>query len=183
MTGPHPSNLHLPRSPEDAASPLRVLIVGGGVAGLETLMALRGLAADLVTLTLIAPEDEFVYSPLTVERPFSVGRMRSAGLSRLAQDAGAAFVAARAEDVDTDAGTVGLSSGERIEYDALVLAVGAEAIPPLEHVTTWDDRSHADMMGGLLRDIEEGYSKRVAVMIPPGPGWPLRGYELALLIS
>jgi len=39
------------------------------------------------------------------------------------------------------------------------------------------------MVGGLLRDIEEGYTKRVAVMIPPGPGWPLRGYELALLIS
>src|SRR6267142_1603873 len=65
------------------ASPLRVLIAGGGVAGLETLMALRGLAGDLVTLTLIAPEDEFVYSPLTVERPFSVGRMRSVGLSRV----------------------------------------------------------------------------------------------------
>jgi sulfide:quinone oxidoreductase len=183
MTVPHPSNLPFPRSSEDPASPLRVLIVGGGVAGLETLMALRGLAGDLVTPTLIAPEDEFVYSPLTVERPFSVGRMRSVGLSRMAQDAGAAFVAARAEDVDTDARIVGLSSGERIEYDALVLAVGAEAIPPLEYVMTWDDRSHSDMVGGLLRDIEEGYTKRVAVVIPAGPGWPLRGYELALMIS
>jgi sulfide:quinone oxidoreductase len=160
-----------------------VLIVGGGVAGLETLMALRGLAGDLVTLTLIAPEDEFVYRPLTVERPFSVGRMRSVGLSRVAQDAGAAFVAARAEDVDTEARIVGLSSGERIEYDALVLAVGAEAIPPLDRAMTWDDRSHSDMVGGLLRDVEDGYTKRLAVMIPPGPGWPLRGYELALLIS
>ena len=35
------------------------------------------MAGDLVALTLIAPKDEFVYSPLTVERPFSVGRMRS----------------------------------------------------------------------------------------------------------
>jgi sulfide:quinone oxidoreductase len=183
MTVPHPSNLPFPRSSEDPASPLRVLIVGGGVAGLETLLALRGLAGELVTLTLIAPDDEFVYHPLTVERPFSVGRMRSVGLSRMAQDAGAAFVAARAEDVDTDARIVGLSSGERIEYDALVLAVGAEAIPPLEYVMTWDDRSHSDMVGGLLRDIEEGYTKRVAVVIPAGPGWPLRGYELALMIS
>ena len=57
-----------------------LLIAGGGVAGLETLMALRGLAGDLVTLTLIAPEDEFVYSPLTAQRPFSVGRIRSVGL-------------------------------------------------------------------------------------------------------
>src|SRR5437588_11322470 len=109
--------------------------------------------------------------------------MRSVGLSRMAQDAGAAFVAARAEDVDSDARIVGLSSGERIEYDALVLAVGAEAIPPLEYVMTWDDRSHSDMVGGLLRDIEEGYTKRLAVVIPTGPGWPPRGYELALIIS
>jgi sulfide:quinone oxidoreductase len=165
------------------SSPLRVLIAGGGVAGLETLMALRGLAGDLVTLTLVAPEGEFVYSPLSVERPFSVGRTRRVGLSRVAQRAGAAFVSARAEAVDTVARTVGLSSGERIEYDALVLAVGAEAIPALDHAMTWDERSHSDVLGGLLRDIEEGYSKRLAVMIPPGPGWPLRGYELALLIS
>jgi sulfide:quinone oxidoreductase len=183
MTVPHSGNFPLERGLRRAASPLRVLIAGGGVAGLETLMALRGLAGDLVALTLIAPKDEFVYSPLTVERPFSVGRMRSVGLSRMAQDAGAAFVAARAEDVDTDARIVGLSSGERVGYDALVLAVGAEAIPPLDHAMTWDDRSHSDMVGGLLRDVEEGYTKRMAVVIPPGPGWALRGYELALVIS
>jgi hypothetical protein len=32
-----------------------------------------------------------------------------------------------------------------------------------------------------LRDVEEGYTKLLAVVIPPGPGWPLRGYELALI--
>src|SRR5262249_24097172 len=37
--------------------------------------------------------------------------------------------------------------------------------------------------GGFLEDFEAGYSKRLAVLIPPGPGWPLRGYELALLIT
>src|SRR5438132_14129244 len=106
MTVPHASNLPFPRSSEDPASPLRVLIAGGGVAGLETLMALRGLAGDLVTLTLIAPEEEFVYRPLTVERPFSVGRMRSVGLPRAAQDAGATLLAARAEEVDPEARTI-----------------------------------------------------------------------------
>src|SRR5437879_13491426 len=91
--------------PLSEASPLRVLIAGGGVAGLETLMALRGLAGDLVTLTLIAPEDEFVYGPLTAQRPFSVGRMRSISLARAAPAAGAAVVAARREEVDRDART------------------------------------------------------------------------------
>jgi len=183
MTVPRPRNLPFPRASEGRASPLRVLIVGGGVAGLETLMALRGLAGELASLTLIAPEEEFVYRPLTIERPFSVGRMRSVGLQRAAQDADATFTAGTAEQVDTDARTVGLSTGERMGYDALVLAVGAEAIPALDHVMTWDDRSHSEMLGGLLRDVEEGYTKRLAVVVPPGPGWPLRGYELALVIS
>ena len=163
-------------------SALRVVVAGAGVAGLETLMALRALAGDLVALTLVAPEEEFVYTPLPVEPPFSVGRTRRIGLGQAAQAADAEFVAARLQEVNPDARTVGLSTGERLGYDALVLAVGAEAIP-LDHVMTWDDRSHSEMLGGLLRDIEDGYSKRLAVVIPPGPSWPLRGYELALAIS
>jgi hypothetical protein len=37
----------------------RVLIAGGGVAGLETLLALRALAADRVETTILAPELKF----------------------------------------------------------------------------------------------------------------------------
>ncbi len=182
----HPTDAMTPESRTMAGpsqSPLRVLIAGGGVAGLETLMALRELAGDLVTLTLIAPEDEFVYRPLTAQWPFSVGRIHSVGLPRAAQDAGAVFVAARVEEVDREAKTVLLSTGERMGYDALVLAVGADAIPALDYVMTWDDRLHSDVVGGLLQDVEDGYTKRLAVVIPAGPVWPLRGYELALLMS
>jgi sulfide:quinone oxidoreductase len=41
----------------------------------------------------------------------------------------------------------------------------------------------ADAIGGLLRDLEEGYSQRLAIVVPPGPGWPLPAYELAMLIA
>jgi len=34
-----------------------------------------------------------------------------------------------------------------------------------------------------MQDIEQGYSRRLAVVIPPGPGWPLRAYELAVFIT
>jgi len=37
-----------------AQSPVRVVIAGGGVAGLETLVALRALAGAPVDLTLVA---------------------------------------------------------------------------------------------------------------------------------
>jgi sulfide:quinone oxidoreductase len=112
-----------------------------------------------------------------------VGAARSVALPRAAEEAGSAFVETTLETVDAKAKTVLASSGERLAYDALVLGIGAEAVPALHHVTTWDDRSDSKVLGGLLRDFEEGYAERLAVVIPQGPGWPLRGYELALMVT
>ena len=38
----------------------RIIIAGGGVAGLEALLALRALAEERVTIDVIAPAREFV---------------------------------------------------------------------------------------------------------------------------
>ena len=48
---------------------LRVVIGGGGVAGLEALLALHALAGDRVQLTLVAPDPDFAYRPLAVAEP------------------------------------------------------------------------------------------------------------------
>jgi NADH dehydrogenase FAD-containing subunit len=45
----------------EPGSPAEVLIVGGGVAALVTLMALRDLAGDRVRVTRVAREPHFVY--------------------------------------------------------------------------------------------------------------------------
>ena len=63
----------------DAPSPaapdtLRVVVAGGGVAGLETLVALRALAGDRVAATLVAPDDAFAMRALDVFEPFGLGR-------------------------------------------------------------------------------------------------------------
>jgi sulfide:quinone oxidoreductase len=159
------------------------VVVGGGVAGLEALLALRALAGERVELALVAPHDEFVYRPLAVEAPFSVARTRRVALTDAAGDAGASFVSGTIETVDPGRGIVTPSASRALEYDALVLAVGAQAVPAVPHALTWDDRSDAETLGGLLADIEEGYSRRLAIVIPDGPAWPLRGYELALVIT
>ena len=53
-------------SNEQHGNGTHVVIVGGGVAGLETLLALDDLAGERVALTLVAPQPYFVYKPLLV---------------------------------------------------------------------------------------------------------------------
>jgi sulfide:quinone oxidoreductase len=165
-------------------TPHRVVIAGGGVAGIEALLALHALAADRVDLTLAAPTADFVYRPLAVAKPFALGNPRRTPLADAAKAANATFVQAPLSAVDVSGQTVRLGDQGDLAYDSLLLATGAAAEPAYAAgVLTWDDTSGADTLGGLLRDLEEGYSKRLAIIIPPGPGWPLPAYELALLIA
>ena len=53
-------------APETPDAPLRVLVAGGGVAGLEALLALTDMAAARVDITLLSPQEDFVYRPLAV---------------------------------------------------------------------------------------------------------------------
>ena len=50
----------------------RVLIVGGGIAGMEALLALRDLGHDRVELALASADPEFRYRPMAVDEPFSL---------------------------------------------------------------------------------------------------------------
>ena len=164
-------------------NPFRVVVAGGGVAGLEALLALRALGADRVALTLVSPTEYFVVRPLAVGRAFARSHARRTPLREATRDVGADFVHAAVAEVHADERTLELSDGTRLPYDALVLATGAASERAHAHALAWDDAVDAEVLGGLLRDLEEGYVRRVAVVVPPGPGWPLPAYELALLIA
>jgi NADH dehydrogenase len=110
-------------------SRFRVVIAVGGVAGLETLMALHGLTGDRAELTLVAPQDEFVYGVLGAEEPFEAGPVRRVSLDAAARDAGAEFIAGTVDMVDPTGKALSTLGGDRLPYDALVLAVGAEPSP------------------------------------------------------
>src|SRR5436309_3574645 len=57
--------------PDMSADPFSVVIAGGGVAGIEGALALREMAGDRVSITIIEPRDELVYRPMTVQEPFA----------------------------------------------------------------------------------------------------------------
>jgi len=81
---------------------LRVLVAGGGVAGLEALLALTDMAAARVDITLLSPQEDFVYRPLAVAEPFSMGRVHRYPLSQLTRDLGVRFVRGALDRVDAD---------------------------------------------------------------------------------
>ena len=72
---------------EDADS-VRVLVAGGGVAGLEAVLALQALPGDRTTIELLAPERHFTYRPLAVAEPFMSGRVQRFPLSAIGSDRG-----------------------------------------------------------------------------------------------
>src|SRR3954452_8195315 len=163
--------------------PLRVIVAGGGVAGLETLLALRDLAGPRADLTLLSPDDDFVYRPMAVAEPFSLGHRQHVPLADVTRDLRARFVRDGLASIDADARDVHTVSGDSLPYDALVVASGARIEPALENAFTWTPESDARRLGGILRDLEEGYVRRVAFVIPPEAAWPLPAYEMALMTA
>ena len=75
------------------------------------------------------------------------------------------------------------TTARQLSYDALVVAIGAGSEPAFSRALTWTPESDAEVFGGLLRDIEEGYTKQRGVRHPVGVAWPLPAYELALMTA
>jgi sulfide:quinone oxidoreductase len=161
----------------------RVLIAGGGVAGLEALLALRDMADDRVMLTLLTPETEFVFRPMAVAEPFGRGRADRFPLADIASEFEAELIHSALVEVDPAGHAAVTSAGQRMPYDALLVAVGARSEPAVRRALTWTPETDAELFGGLLRDLDEGYVKRVAFVVPPGVAWPLPAYELAMMTA
>jgi sulfide:quinone oxidoreductase len=160
-----------------------VLIAGGGVAALETALALRELAPERVQTTILAPNEEFVYRPMTVREPFSLSAASRHALAPMVRDAGAELVKGSLEWVDHEKQDARTTDGRTLSYDALVLAVGARMSPRYKHALTIDDRSMEHTLHGVIQDIELGYIKSVAFVQPGRTAYPLPLYELALLTA
>ncbi|HWK29101.1 MAG TPA: FAD-dependent oxidoreductase [Solirubrobacter sp.] len=153
--------------------PTTVLIAGGGPAGLEAALALHRLAGEKVSTTVLAPEDAFVYRPLSVlfDAP-------AYPLEGIAQDAGFTHVRDRLAAVDVAAREVRLAGGGTLGYDVLLVAAGARTEPPFADAIafTGAPQDQERVLAALQSDA-------LAFVVPAGPTWPLPVYELALLAA
>jgi sulfide:quinone oxidoreductase len=164
-------------------TPARVVIAGGGFAALETLLALRSLAGDRVAVTLVTPEPLFLYRPSATAEVFGTGPPQAYDLRAIADDLGARIHRVRLESVGSETKYVRLSSGARLSYDFLVLAVGARARSTVSGALTFRDQRDVPLFRLMLEDLRAGRVRRLVFALPPGFTWPLPLYELALLSS
>jgi sulfide:quinone oxidoreductase len=162
---------------------LSVVIAGGGVAAMETALALRSLAGPRVAMRLVAPEPEFTYRPLSVGEPFARSRPTRHSLPELAAAAGAQFVQERVARVDGPRRCLRLASGEGLEYDALVLATGALARAADPRALTFGGSPSVPAVRDLLAALRGGTVHDVAFAVPAGASWPLPLYELAIMTA
>ena len=161
----------------------KVLIAGGGVAGLETMIALDALASDRVEVELLSPEATFHYRPLDVREPFGLGRAERLDLSRLTAGRRASHRRGALAAVDAEARRVETDAGERLSYDALVVAAGARPRPALEGALTFWGASDVRALRDLLDELVRGAAGDVAFVLPGQATWPLPLYELALMTA
>ncbi len=164
--------------PNDSGATVR--IVGGGVAGVEALLALRDLAGDRADLTLISPDPDFVYKPLLVEEPFGLGPPEQYALEPLADEHGAEFVLQSASAVDAGNHQLRLADGSTLDYDYLVVCVGGRFVPAFEHAITFPSPREPLRIDPVLDRATSG-SGRIAFVVPPTITWSLPIYEVALM--
>lgn len=163
--------------------PPKLLIVGGGAAGLETLIGLRHLVEERVEIELLTPERHFIYRPLAVGEPFGLGTARRYQLSAIAGEHGATLTAGALASVDTAASAVHTTDERRVGYDALMIALGAKVATALTGAITLRGPGYTSHFGALLRELEAGTVTSVVFAAPPGVTWQLPLYELALMTA
>ena len=164
--------------------PLRVVIAGGGIAGVEALLALHDLGEAQLQLTLVAPVPDFVMRPYAVAEPFAAGHQQHVPLAEITDQLGATLVRDTVVGVDDARRVARCDAGDEVPYDVLILAPGGHQFSPYGSAALTFGLTRDRMAyNGLLRDLEGGYTRSVAFVVPPGTTWALPLYELALMTA
>ncbi|MEV3936777.1 FAD-dependent oxidoreductase [Glycomyces sp. NPDC049804] len=171
----------------------RVVAVGAGLAGMETLFTLRRRLGDRVELALVADRDDFEFRPGTVYVPFGGAEDDlQIPVASPAQRQGITVEHGAVAWVETEPKRLVLTDGRTLDYDFLVLATGAamrpERVPGLaEHAHLVGSLHQMRELGRTLRRLRDaavdGSPQHALFLVPPGNCWPGPVYELAFMLE
>jgi NADH dehydrogenase FAD-containing subunit len=170
----------------------KIVVLGGGFAGLETAFYLRMKMPTAASVTLISDRDRFLYKPNTIYIPFGLNPEKlMIPLDKPTRRKNIQFIQSRAHEIDPDHKVVHLD-GQKLPYDYLVVATGAgmrpTEIPGLaEHAhTIWTPQ---DMLA-LRQAFEQLLGKpngkgrrQVLFSVPPNNKCSGPLYEMVLMLD
>jgi NADH dehydrogenase FAD-containing subunit len=173
-------------------SPTRIVVLGGGFAGLETAFLLHAKLGGRADITVVSDRDEFLFKPNTIYIPFG-GKEESLliPLSKATAKRGIAFVKGSFESLDRE-GRVVQVGGNGLPYDYLVLATGAGMkpgeVPGLEEhaETIWtaaEMRSLGSKLRALVDASGDGRTRAVLFLVPPNNKCAGPLYEIVLMVD
>jgi sulfide:quinone oxidoreductase len=148
---------------------MKTLVAGGGVAAIETVLALQALAGDRVEIELLAPGGDFIQRAPSVRTPFDdAAEAPRVALAELGVTRHRGTLAAVEGNVAVT------TDGGHHRFDRLVVAVGARPMEAVPGATVFRGAVSAGAVQYALR------CERV-VLTAPDDAWTLPMYELALL--
>ncbi|MBV9799751.1 MAG: NAD(P)/FAD-dependent oxidoreductase [Solirubrobacterales bacterium] len=154
------------------------------MAALEALLALRELAGHRLELTLLSPEREFQYRPVTVAEAFDRGEARSYDLAGIVVNhVGGRIVWGSLIEVDPNNHVAITDAGDQIPFDSLVIATGAIMREALPGALTFRGRADVSALRGMLGELEAGTARSIVLALPAQRMWTLPIYELALMTA
>lgn len=121
----------------------RVVILGGGFGGVSTAQRLERLFArdPTVETTLVSTSNYLLFTPMLAEVASSALEARHISSPVRAMCPRTRFHRAEVTEIDTEAQTVRLATGQELAYDHLVLALGA--VPDYRGLTGVEENSFA----------------------------------------
>jgi NADH dehydrogenase FAD-containing subunit len=152
----------------------KVLVVGGGVAGLEAVGALQTLAPGRFDIELVTPQRHLTSRTLTAGPPFLRAAAERLELTAIAAERGVRLTRDALELVDPDAHEVLTQGGARRSYDVLVLALGTRPARSVDGAMSFRGLQDLAALTAALDTVTS-----VAYIARSGSMWTAPLYDLA----
>jgi len=147
---------------------MKTLVAGGGVAAIETVLALQALAGARVEIELLSPGGDFIQRPAAVRAPFDGADTPRVALDELGVKRHRGALAG------VEGNVAFTSDGGHMRFDRLVVAVGARPVEAVPGATIF----RGPISAGA---VEYALNCERVVLTAPDARWTLPLYELALL--